>query len=161
MEKGHRTINPFRGSVDTKKSKMNKGSSILSSLVGHLEKELLTSERSETHINEICFRCKIGSRSMFCKKCKSLLGRKDGRMYCSKCDSFQDDVKAEKIEMKKKEKTEKEILDDEQTLPTTKIECPKCHHDTASWIIRQTRAADEPPTMIYRCVKCKHSWREY
>jgi DNA-directed RNA polymerase subunit M len=28
-------------------------------------------------------------------------------------------------------------------------------------VLRQTRAADEPETKIYRCVKCQHSWREY
>jgi DNA-directed RNA polymerase subunit M/transcription elongation factor TFIIS len=22
------------------------------------------------------------------------------------------------------------------------------------------RAADEPPTTIYRCIKCRHTWRE-
>ena len=47
------------------------------------------------------------------------------------------------------------------TLPTTKIECPKCGHDEASWWFLQTRSGDEPPTQFYRCVKCSHTWRSY
>ena len=47
------------------------------------------------------------------------------------------------------------------TLPTADAECPKCGHNKAYWVLRQTRAADEPETRIFRCVKCSHSWREY
>lgn len=39
--------------------------------------------------------------------------------------------------------------------------CPKCGHDKAYVVIMQTRAADEPPTRIYRCEKCGYTWREY
>ena len=39
--------------------------------------------------------------------------------------------------------------------------CPKCGHNRAYVIIMQTRAADEPPTRIYRCEKCGYTWREY
>jgi len=47
-------------------------------------------------------------------------------------------------------------------LPTTReCECPKCQHREAYWIIRQTRAADEPETRIYECTKCHTRWREY
>lgn len=39
--------------------------------------------------------------------------------------------------------------------------CPRCGHTEAySWVI-QTRAADEPPTRIYKCTKCGYTWREY
>ena len=47
------------------------------------------------------------------------------------------------------------------TLPTTKIECPKCGHNEAMWWFLQTRSGDEPPTQFYRCVKCNHTWRSY
>ena len=49
----------------------------------------------------------------------------------------------------------------EGTLPTAKIICEKCKNNEATWVIRQTRAADEPSTRIYQCTKCKHKWREY
>jgi DNA-directed RNA polymerase subunit M len=47
------------------------------------------------------------------------------------------------------------------TLPKTQIRCPKCGNNEAFWVLRQTRAADEPETRIYRCTRCSHSWREY
>ena len=86
---------------------------------------------------------------------------KDGKKVCSKCGYSDQAGKAEKISIAKTKSEEKGIIDEAQTLPTTKVDCPKCHHNRASWVIRQTRAADEPATRIYRCVKCKHSWREY
>jgi len=60
--------------------------------------------------------------------------------------------------------TEKEMVIIESTAPTlpkTRVECPKCGHNEAFWVLRQTRAADEPETRIYRCTECGYSWREY
>ncbi len=45
--------------------------------------------------------------------------------------------------------------------PTTHVICPNCGADRAYWWIRQTRAADEPSTRFYKCVKCGKVWREY
>jgi DNA-directed RNA polymerase subunit M len=48
------------------------------------------------------------------------------------------------------------------SLPRVKTRgCPRCGHDEAYFWAQQTRAADEPPTRFYRCVKCGHTWREY
>lgn len=47
------------------------------------------------------------------------------------------------------------------TLPTTHELCPQCGNDTAYWVLRQTRGADEPETRIFECTKCGHKWREY
>jgi transcription factor S len=47
------------------------------------------------------------------------------------------------------------------SLPTTKIECPKCGNGEAFWWFLQTRSGDEPPTQFYRCIKCSHTWRSY
>jgi DNA-directed RNA polymerase subunit M len=49
----------------------------------------------------------------------------------------------------------------EEEFPKTKIICPKCGYEEAYWYMQQTRGADEPPTVFYTCVKCKHSWRSY
>jgi len=61
--------------------------------------------------------------------------------------------------------TDKELAviegEDIETLPKTKVECPKCGNNEAYFVLRQTRAADEPETRIYRCTKCGHTWREY
>ncbi len=48
-----------------------------------------------------------------------------------------------------------------ETLPKTKVVCPKCGNDEAYVWMQQTRAADEPPTRFYRCTKCGYTWREY
>lgn len=48
-----------------------------------------------------------------------------------------------------------------KTMPTTTIECPKCHNMEAEWWFLQTRSGDEPPTQFYRCTKCGHTWRQY
>jgi len=61
-------------------------------------------------------------------------------------------------------KTEKEtvILEKQlDVLPKTRTECPKCGHNEAYWILKQTRSSDEPETRIYTCTKCEHRWRAY
>jgi transcription factor S len=47
------------------------------------------------------------------------------------------------------------------SLPTIKIDCPKCGHKEATWWFVQTRSGDEPTTQFFRCVKCNHTWRSY
>ncbi|MCJ7650052.1 MAG: transcription factor S, partial [Candidatus Lokiarchaeota archaeon] len=39
--------------------------------------------------------------------------------------------------------------------------CPKCNHKEAEAWQEQTRSADEPSTSFFKCIKCKHTWREY
>lgn len=61
-----------------------------------------------------------------------------------------------------RERTEMLVVDAiTETLPKTHVDCPGCGHYEAFWVMRQTRAADEPTTRIYRCVKCSHTWREF
>jgi len=50
-----------------------------------------------------------------------------------------------------------EVID----MPKTHVICPKCEHNEAYWWMQQTRSADEPPTVFYKCVKCKYGWRSY
>ena len=79
---------------------------------------------------------------------------KDGKYVCNSCGATKDiGGKAEVIVTDSKDRMMRVIEDDVATLPKTRILCPEC--------IRQTRAADEPETRIYRCCKCNHSWREY
>ena len=99
---------------------------------------------------------------MFCKKCKNLMSPAEGKWRCKKCGWVCTSTGEECIVTKMNEEKEILILDEHNnTMPKTKAECPKCHHNEAFWIMRQTRAADEPETRIYRCCKCQHSWREY
>ena len=48
-----------------------------------------------------------------------------------------------------------------KTLPTEKVECPKCNNlEAYVWLV-QTRGADESSTQFFRCTKCGVTWREY
>jgi len=48
-----------------------------------------------------------------------------------------------------------------RTMPTIRIECPKCGYKKAYWWTVQTRGGDEAATQFFRCMKCNHTWREY
>ena len=85
---------------------------------------------------------------------------KDGKYVCS-CGNTVDIDKPEVIMTNSKNKETTVISGDAATLPKTRVSCPKCGHNEAYYTIRQTRAADEPETRIYRCCKCNHTWREY
>ncbi len=104
----------------------------------------------------------------FCDNCGLILVvKKDGKkssLVCRKCGYKSKDYKPLEI----KEKVSKAPLDEiivieksEEALPKTKTNCPKCGNKEAFWWMQQTRSADEAPTLFLRCVKCKHSWREY
>ncbi|MDR2699610.1 MAG: transcription factor S [Nitrososphaerota archaeon] len=47
------------------------------------------------------------------------------------------------------------------TLPTVRVECPKCGNNTAYVWQVQTRGADESSTQFLRCTKCNYTYREY
>ena len=104
----------------------------------------------------------------FCEKDGNLLVAKKGRklthLVCRKCGR---EYKAEKIKISEEmpeKKKEIVVIDKKETqldLPTTHVLCPECEHKEAFWWMQQTRSADEPPTMFYKCKKCSHSWRSY
>lgn len=48
-----------------------------------------------------------------------------------------------------------------RTLPTVRIECPKCGNNTAYVWQVQTRGSDESSTQFLRCTKCSYTFREY
>ena len=98
----------------------------------------------------------------FCPKCGSLLvpDKARGKLACICGYKTKGDRKvSEKII------TYREGIgvfeQEKETMSKTKIECPKCNNPIAYFWSRQTRAADEPETLFYRCTKCKHTWREY
>ncbi len=102
----------------------------------------------------------------FCPKCKALmmLNRETNEMVCKRPNCGHKEPNEKKAEITTKERIDRKIVVTEGiegTLPTTKIICEKCKHNEATWVIRQTRAADEPSTRIYQCTNCRHKWREY
>ena len=85
-------------------------------------------------------------------------------LACPKCAKVtgHSDPMVQKLERGKEPvvvigKVEKAI----QTLPTTKVICPRCGHDEASYWMVQTRGGDEASTQFFRCTKCGRTWREY
>lgn len=111
----------------------------------------------------------------FCPKCGTRLvqervlslERASTRLVCRKC-GYSKSIEAEGPEThKKKTRPAQEIItvigEEEakiRTMPTTKIECPKCGNNEAYWWMVQTRGADESPTQFFRCTKCNYTWRE-
>ncbi len=92
---------------------------------------------------------------------------RDGHFYCrnGSCGNIKtlDGKTGTAVTMEKTEKKATLILEGERakTLPVARVECPKCKHNEASWVLRQTRASDEPETRIYQCTECYYKWREY
>ena len=98
---------------------------------------------------------------MFCT-CGSIMFPKDGRYVCNACGAVKDiDNNSQVFKTESKDKETVVIREHVATLPKTRIACSECEHTEAYFVIRQTRAADEPETRIYRCCKCNYSWREY
>ena len=103
---------------------------------------------------------------MFCPKCGSLLFPTDGKFSCAKCGYERGitsgDARTARVVRRDERPADMLILDDvTETLPKTHVDCPKCGNGEAYWVMRQTRAADEPTTRIYRCTKCVNTWREF
>lgn len=65
------------------------------------------------------------------------------------------------ISEKVKQQKNIEIVEEMETKPVVDAACDKCDHNKAYFWSMQTRAADEPETRFFKCVKCKHTWREY
>jgi DNA-directed RNA polymerase III subunit RPC11 len=65
-------------------------------------------------------------------------------------------------------KVELKEPDDIRTLSAWKnvdkqpIDCPKCDNEEAYYKMVQTRSADEPSTIFYRCTsnRCQYEWKE-
>ena len=113
----------------------------------------------------------------FCPNCgsrltpkKTAIGKKIKIILaCSKCGYSKKEVKKPLTNkyLKTKENPQKYvtvITKEEQkinTLPTLKIECPKCGNKKVYVWQVQTRGGDESSTQFMRCTKCDHTFREY
>jgi transcription factor S len=103
---------------------------------------------------------------MFCPKCGALLlPRKQGTKTITKCSCGYESKLSAPVELKEKIKSEEQnvrvVKDEDESLPLTDAECPKCKHKRAYYWLIQTRAGDEAETRFFKCEKCKHVWREY
>ena len=101
----------------------------------------------------------------FCPKCEVKLKNTGSGLQCSKC-GYTEGEKAKPTKKIIEEEPDFSLLafegnEGDESMPTTKIDCEKCGHDEAVGWMFQTRSADEPTTRFYRCLKCKHTWRDY
>jgi DNA-directed RNA polymerase subunit M len=103
----------------------------------------------------------------FCPKCGTALTpiKKDKKIVlsCIKC-GYETAQKLKSVSKIQHEKENIVVIGKEEekirTLPTMKIECPKCGHPEAFYWMVQTRGADESSTQFFRCVRCGYTWRE-
>ncbi|WP_143701292.1 transcription factor S [Vulcanisaeta thermophila] len=105
----------------------------------------------------------------FCPKCHSImtLTKVNGRSIwkCPKC-GYEEEVNptSRLVERTVTKRDDKPIVltkTGDEALPKVKARCPKCGYEEAYFWVQQTRAADEPPTRFYKCVRCGYVWREY
>jgi DNA-directed RNA polymerase subunit M len=114
----------------------------------------------------------------FCPKCGSRLEPKKSKsgkeaslvLACQKCGYKKAEAceKVEPVAQKVIQHTPQQFVavigKEEQklsTLPTVRMECPKCSNNIAYVWQVQTRGADESSTQFLRCTKCSYTYREY
>jgi DNA-directed RNA polymerase subunit M len=125
--------------------------------------------------NGICAEIEVSDME-FCPKCGMRLvstSKKKGKkivfyLACPKCSYKKEIGDKPPVTPKTIERSPQESIaiigKEEQklrTLPTVRMECPKCGNNTAyAWQV-QTRGTDESSTQFFRCTKCNYTFREY
>ena len=112
----------------------------------------------------------------FCPKCGSRLKLTKSQvgedievvLACTKCDYKKEGpgkVRPKVNEIIHNPKKSVTVISKEDqkmnTLPTLKVECPKCGNNLVYVWQVQTRGGDESSTQFMRCTKCDHTFREY
>lgn len=97
----------------------------------------------------------------FCPKCGIMLTKKGDKYVCSKCGHSKGNVTIGHSEKMAEKKPIALIEKEESALAHVDACCEKCGHRKAYFWQTQTRGADESPTNFFKCIKCKHTWREY
>ena len=102
----------------------------------------------------------------FCDECGSMMKKQDGVMQCTSCDyTAEQDSAGDFVSTEAQsgdELIETEEGADFEGKPTADdVICDECGHTKAWYTIKQTGAADEPPTRFFKCQECGYRWREY
>lgn len=103
----------------------------------------------------------------FCDECGSMMRAGEGNdvWECTSCDNVEGrDAEEDAAMTTTQGQVETEIVDvsdaEDQGLPTTRANCPKCDNDRAHFYLQQIRSADESETRFFICTECEHKWRD-
>lgn len=105
----------------------------------------------------------------FCDECGSMMIGEDGVMQCTNQDCAgeveQDRERAQAFNTTESQGDSDVIESSEDAAfegkPTAAVYCDSCENERAWYTIKQTGAADEPPTRFYKCTECGYRWRDY
>ena len=99
----------------------------------------------------------------FCPRCGSVMVEKKKNFGCIRCGYSSKAKPIIKTSEKIEEKSEIGVVKKKDTdvFPIVAANCIKCGTKEAYFWTSQTRAGDEAETRFFRCIKCKHTWREY
>jgi transcription factor S len=103
----------------------------------------------------------------FCPKCSlALIPIKKEKIVVLACPKCGEETRRSDPVVQKLGATKESVVvigkgENLQTLPKTKVSCPKCGHGEAFYWMVQTRGGDEASTQFFRCTKCGRTWREY
>ena len=104
----------------------------------------------------------------FCDDCGSMMVSEAGTMVCTSCGASADrdeELAAEFVSTEAQ--TDDDVIETEEGAnfegkPTSSdVHCDECGNGVAWYTIKQTGAADEPPTRFFKCTECGYRWREY
>lgn len=104
----------------------------------------------------------------FCDECGSMMHAQGDEMVCSSCSNrVQKDADLSEQYTSTEEQDDSDVIETSEDAnfegkPTaTDVKCDDCGHTEAWYTIKQTGAADEPPTRFFKCKECGHRWRDY
>jgi DNA-directed RNA polymerase subunit M len=96
-----------------------------------------------------------------------MMKKEDGMMVCTSCGYTAEQEGDPGDFVSTEEQSGDELVETEaganfEGKPTSDdVVCDECGHGVAWYTIKQTGAADEPPTRFFKCKECGYRWREY
>ena len=104
----------------------------------------------------------------FCDECGSMMKADGDRMVCTNCGhAVARDADEEQAFVSTERQQDDDVIETDESAsfegkPTASdVVCDECGHTEAWYTIKQTGAADEPPTRFFKCKECGYRWREY
>ncbi|PSG98416.1 transcription factor S [Thermoplasmatales archaeon SW_10_69_26] len=98
---------------------------------------------------------------MLCPECGSMMQPSPEGPICDDCGT---EGEGQKVSQSSEGEEITMVDEDEHAhaLPKTdEYECEECGERDAYYRTEQTRAADEPTTIILTCAECGNKWRQY